>query len=190
MKRMIELLTTLLLFAMAPFALAQHAGHGGMSSGGGFGNTGHDQAMRDYQRMIKMQANDEQRSAYQNCLGSAERASSAMKKMNAFSPQVDSDSYRGQREQMKAALADMAAAHDNFARGLSQFQGNELRNSLKKLQQLQQEATSRFQSIDQELSGPKPNAKRVEKDSEKIKKALDKWRAEHQRIGRELGIES
>jgi predicted RNase H-like nuclease (RuvC/YqgF family) len=160
------------------------------SSGGGFGHAGHDQAMRDYQRMMMMQANDEQRAAYQKCLGSAEHASMTVQRMVAPSAVIDVSSYREQTQQLQAALAEMSAAHEHFAQGLSQFQEKELRGNFKKMQQLQQEVNSRIQRFDQELSGSNSDGKRIQKDSQKIQKALDKWRAEHRKVGRELGIES
>ena len=190
MKRINEVLATLLLAGLAPVALAQHAGHGGTSSGGGFGNPGHDASMGDFQRALMLQATEDQRVAFTKCMEATERARIVADQMVGPGTRwrYDASVFPGQKEQLQAALAEMDTAHQHFRHTLSQPQEKEFGKHLSKLERLQAELSSRMLRLDRELATGKPDQRRIYSDAHKIKESADSWRSDHRKIAKEMGI--
>lgn len=190
MKRISKMLAILLFAALVPVAFAQHAGHGGTSSGGGFGHAANDSAMGDFQRALRLQATDDQRVAFANCM-------KATKKVHKLADQMvgpgtrwryDADVFPNQEKQLQAALAELDAVHQQFRHSLSQDQEWELRKYISKLDQLNTDLGERIARVDRELSRNKPDWRLLYSDTHKIKEQTEKWRSEHQKIAKEMGI--
>lgn len=191
MKRLKQVLTMLILAAVAPVALAQHSGHGGASSGGGFGSAGADSSLRTFKRALLLQATDEQRVAFATCLEATERAQEIADQIVGSGTSVlhyDASVFPRQKEQLQAALVEMGAAHRHFRQLLSQAQGKELGKYLGKLDRFDAELGSRMARVDRELSKGKPDPRRLHSDTHKIKEVTEKWRSEHHKIGNEIGL--
>jgi chromosome segregation ATPase len=190
MKRFNMVLAALLLAVVAPVAWAQHSGHGGTSSGEGFGNTGNDKAMRDFNRARLLQATADQRAAIASCIQASDTAHRVADEMAGTSTHPRSDAYviPDPQEQLQTALADMAAAHQHFRHALSQVQEKELRKSLDKLDRLQAELASRMANVNRDLSATKPDPRRLSSDTRKLKEVVEKWHSEHRKIANEIGI--
>ena len=190
MKRINEVIATLLLAALAPVSFAQHGGHGGTSSGGGFVNTGHDSSMRDFKRALVLQATDDQRAVFAKCLETTERVHKVADQMVGPGTRwrYDVGTFPGQKEQLQAALAEMGVAHQHFRHTLSQPQEKELGKYLNKLDRYEAELRSRITQVDRELFTNKPDPRRLYNDTHKIKEVTEKWLSEHRKVAKEMGI--
>ena len=190
MNRIRTTLATLLLAALAPVTFAQHGGHGGTSSGGGFGNTPSDSSMRDFKRALVLQATADQRATFAKCMEATERARKVAEQMVKPGGRRSYDSvvFPGQKEQFQSAMAEMSEAHQHFRHSLSQVQEKELGKYFKKLDRYQVELGSHIAQMDRELSTGKPDPRRLENESKKIEDATEKWLSEHLKIAREIGI--
>ena len=191
MKRLNKVLATLFLAALAPVAFAQHGSHGGTSSGGGFGDTGNESSMRDLKRALLLQATDDQRATFAKCLEATESARTIVDRMArpGTRSSYDAGIFPGQKEQLQAALAEMGAAHQNFQHSLGQAQEKELGKYLNKLNRFEADIGSRMAQLDRELSTNKPDPRRLHGYTQKIKEVTEKWRSEHRKIAKEMGID-
>ena len=190
MTRIKTTLATLLLATLTSVAFAQHTGHGGTSSGGGFGNTGNDSSMRDFKRALMLQATADQRASFAKCMDATEKVRQAANHMVGPNSRwsYEANAFSGQKEQFQAALAEMGEAHQHFRHSLSQGQEKELGKYFKKLDRYQAELGSRIAQVDRELSTNKPDPRRLENDSRKIEDVTEKWLSEHLKIAKEIGI--
>jgi hypothetical protein len=95
------------------------------------------------------------------------------------------------REQLRPVLTNLAAVHQEFLNGLSETQKQNLDRSLKKLDHLQAELSSRTSDIDHDLmrAEPGPDSTGISWDVNKLKTATEKWRSEHRKIEKELGFD-
>jgi len=191
MKRIKVTLATLFLAAVAPVAVAQHGGHGGTSSGGGFGNSGSDAPNRDFQRAIMLSATEDQRAAFARCMESASRSLRIADGMTGSSSgaNYDAAALAKQKGQLEAALTERETTHQHFRHSLSQPQEKELRKHLAKLDRFRSEMDKRIAQLERELSSGKPDSRRLSGDTRKIKELAEKWQAEHRKIAEEMGIE-
>jgi|GEM_PF-4838841 chromosome segregation ATPase len=190
MKLIRKLLATLFCAALVPVAFAQHSGHGGTSSGGGFGNTGNDSAMRDLQRAMMLSATDDQRMAFAKCMEATDRVLRLADQIVGQGTGLNYDAavLSERKEQLQAALAELGTVHQHFRHSLSQPQEKELRKYLGKLERVQTELSKRIAQVDRELSASKPDSKRLRDDTHKVKEVAEKWQSEHRKIAKEMGI--
>lgn len=192
MKRFNKVLAWMVLAAGAPVAVAQHSGHGGATSGGGSGNQRTDAPLSDFKRTLALQATAEQRVAFANCQEATERTRNAVNQMirsgSFLAPRHDAFNFSTPKETLEAALADMDAAHRRFRQTLTEVQEKEFGKSLKKLDRFNAEMGSRFARVARELAASQPDTRRIEGDVRKIQDAADKWRSEHSKMAKEMGI--
>lgn len=190
MTRLKTTLATLLLATLAPVAFAQHGSHGGTSSGGGFGNTGNDSSMREFKRALLLYATADQRAIYAKCMEATERVHKLADQMVGPGTRWNYDAavFPGQKEQLQEALAELDAAHQHFRHTLSQAQEKELGKYFSKLDRYEAELGSRIAHVDRELSTNRPDPRRLYSDTHKIKEVAEKWRSEHRKIAKEIGI--
>lgn len=192
MKMHIGLIATFLVFATAPFALAQHGG--AQFSDAGIVYAGHNSTKLDSGRALLMEATGIQREAFAYCMTATEAARKTGRSMgsnsywNARHGIYDlSAVYRGE-PQLQTALTDMATAHEQFLKVLSQDQDTTLEPNLSKLEHLQTGLNLEMSQLNEELTAVRPDKFRVSTGVYEIGKTLDKWHSEHKRIAKKLSI--
>ena len=188
MKIPIREVASLLLFVVTPLAFGQR---------GGSEHIGHP---HDPVRDQILNATADQRAAIAKCLEATEQVRQTADKM----PRIGSPWSRSRRtysarelstllglsEQFEAAVANLAATHQEFLEELTDRQASELQRQLKKLDQFEARMNSGDSQLnrDQAAAKPGPFSPNISWDVDSIKRATDKWRSEHRKIARELGI--
>lgn len=175
---------------LAPSALAQHGGHGGSSSGGGYGHAGHNSEMRDFQRALVLQATGEQRARFAQCTQATQRVRNLADQLYALSskPAGDVAVFRSHTEQLQAAFEAMTSAHGDFRQSLSSGQEKELKKQLRRLERLHADLSSRAAQLEREFPFNKADLRGLNRDLKKFRELTGKWAGEHQRIAKEMGI--
>ena len=189
MKITIREVASLLVFVAAPLVIAQR--------GGGSEHIGHSHGpVRDQ----TLNATADQRAAIAQCLEATVLVRQTADKM----PRIGSPWSRSRRNysnrdlsalldlsgEFEAAVADLAATHQEFVRELTDHQASELKRDLKKLDQLEAKMNSGAAQLNRDLAVAKPGpfSPDISWDVDSIKRSADKWRSEHRKIGKELGI--
>ena len=188
MKTTIREIALLLLFVAAHLGFAQR---------GGIGQVGYP---HDPLRDQILNATVGQRTAIAKCLEATEQVRQTAGKM----PRIGSPWSRSRRtysardlstllvlsEQFEAAVANLAATHQEFLEELTDRQASELKRQLKKLEQLEARMNSGDSQLNRDLAAAKPGpfSPNISWDVDSIKRATDKWRSEHRKVAKELGF--
>ncbi len=193
MKNILKVFAALLLSAIGSLALAQR-GADGIDS---FRNRGNDSATTDSQRALVLQATDDERKAFANCMAATEAARKTGRSLGD-QDYWNSWHYRhlgynlnavyARKDQLQSALANMTAAHQGFLEVLSRGKTTEIGRTLSKLESLQGELTLQMAQLNEELAAAKPDPFRVSTRLYGIGKSIDKWRSEHRKIAKEMNI--
>ena len=195
MKISIKDIASFLFLLTAPLLFAQR--------GGGVMHVGHIGSAGDSAQARLMKATDDQRMAFAKCMEATARVRLEARQMartaRTGSPwsrgrvSYDRDNLRalsGQGEQLKAALTDLEAAHHEFLKDLIDAQKSGLERHLGKLDHLQAKLNSQIPEIDHDLAAarPGPGPLNISWDINSVKSSADRWRSEHKKIGKEMGI--
>ena len=92
------------------------------------------------------------------------------------------------RDELKSALSNLAAVHQEFLKGLNDVQEQRLDQRLRKLDHLQAEFGSRISEFDHDLlrTEPGPDSTGIAWDVNSLKRTADKWQSEHKKISKDL----
>lgn len=82
----------------------------------------------------------------------------------------------------------MTTVHEQFLQLINQGQQTELAPNFSRLVQLQADLASEMSRLDEELTGARPDSFRVSTNVYRIGKTINKWRSEHKKMGKKLGI--
>ncbi len=95
------------------------------------------------------------------------------------------------RDELKLALSNLAAVHQEFLNGLSEAQEQRLDQRLRKLNHLQAEFSSKISEFDHDLlrTEPGPDSTGIAWDVNSLKRTADKWLSEHRKISTELNLQ-
>ena len=94
------------------------------------------------------------------------------------------------RDELRLALSNLAAAHQELLKGLSEAQEQKMEQRLRKLDHLQAELSARMSEIDHDLAKaePGPDSSGISWDVNGLKRAADKWGSQHRKIAKEMNI--
>jgi chromosome segregation ATPase len=175
-----------LLIATQPL-LAQHSGHnmGGMGSGTSVNN---DRAMKDMQRMMAVQANDEQAKQLRSWI----QSTAALGKQLGDLQQAVTSNPTGESssalESLKLALNDNNAVHEEFVKNLSAPQRSELKKPVQKLDKTNTSLVRALAGLSSSVSGNKSETKKLRNALRKTKKTVEALQREQQRLAIEMGV--
>ena len=93
--------------------------------------------------------------------------------------------------ELKLALTNLAAVHQEFIKGLSEAQEQKVDQRLRKLDHLQAEFGSKIAEFDHDLlrTEPGPDSTGIAWDVSSLNRAADKWQSEHKRISKDLNLQ-
>ncbi len=194
MKTILKAFAVLLLPAIASLAFAQR-GEGGIYS---FRHMGHDSVTTDSQRALVLQATNDEREAFANCMAATE---AARKTGRSLGDQDYWNSWRyrhvgynlsavyARKDELQSAIANMTAAHRGFLEVLNKDQTTELGPKLSKFDGLQGELTLQIAHLTEELAVVRPDPFRVSTRLYGVGKTIDKWRSQHRKIAKEMNIQ-
>lgn len=96
------------------------------------------------------------------------------------------------RDDLKLALSNLAAVHQEFVKGLSEAEEQKFNQRLRKLNHLQAEFSSKIAEFDHDLlkTEPGPDSTGIVWDVNSLKRTTDKWQSEHQKISKELSVQA
>lgn len=181
----------MLLLGSASLALAQR---------GGTMHIGYRRPAAESDQLLKV--TDDQRRAFANCMEKVEQLRSLTGRM----PRIGSPWSRSRlsyttsdvsaltaiTEQLEADLSELTLTHEALRKQLTDSQRSKFEQHLHKLDNLQAKMNSTVAELDRELAKAKPGpaSPSIAWDVNSIKRASDKWRSEHRKIAKELGIPS
>ena len=187
MNKLYTLIMGLVLLVATQSLLAQHSGHnmGGMGSGSSVDN---DRAMKDMQRMMAMQASDEQatqlRSWIQSTASLGKQLQDLRQAVTSNAPGESSSAL----EALKAALNANKTIHEEFVKNLSAPQRSELKNPVQKLDKTYTSLIRVVEELSSNVSGTKSETKKLGNTLQKTKKAVEALQREQQRLASEMGV--
>jgi small-conductance mechanosensitive channel len=188
MKTTIGGIVALLLFVAAPLGFAQR---------GGIEQIDH---RHDPLRDQMQNATADQRAAVAKCIeatdqlravaGRMPRIGSPWSRSRLTYTASDLNALSNLTGQFETALAHLAATHEEFSKSLTDPQRSRFKRQLRKLEQLQAKMNSTSAELDRDLARakPGPTSPNIAWDANSIKRTTDKWRSEHRKIAREMGI--
>jgi len=187
-KTRIREIAALLLFVAAPLGFAQR---------GGIRHVGYPHLRSSDQTL---NATVEQHAAITKCIEATDRLRAVADRM----PRVGSPWSRSRLSytasdlnllsdltgQFETALAHSTATHEEFKKSLTDPQRSRFTRQLRKLEQLLAKMNSTSAELDHDLARakPGPTSPNIAWDANSIKRTTDKWRSEHRKIAREMGI--
>lgn len=185
MKKLYIFMVGMALVISTQPLLAQHSGHG--MGGMGTGSSGHiDTTMSDMQKMMAVQATEEQSVHLRSWLQSTATLSKQLDELRGLAASNGSGEFSNALNAFKTALEANVAVHDEFVNNLSGPQ----RSGLKKPVQKLDKAKVTLVKTSAELSGTAghaKNAKQLADVLQKTKKAIDELQREQQRLVSEMG---
>ena len=185
-KLYIFIMGLVLLNAAQPL-LAQHSGHnmGGMGSGSSVDN---DRAMKDMQRMMAMQASEEQATQLRSWAQSTDALGKQLGNLQqaaTLNPPRESSSAL---EAFKVALTANRAIHEEFVKNLSAPQRSELKNPVQKLDKTYTSLIRVVAELSASATDTKSDTKKLGNTLQKTKKAVEAIQREQQRLASEMGV--
>lgn len=182
---------TFLLMVSAPFAIAQR--------GGATMHIGHP---HDPGRESTLKATADERVALSKCMDASKRLDLAIRRM----PRIGSPWSRSRlsytardlgelsdlRQQFEEELTALSKIHEELRKELTDVQVSQLKRRLNKLDRLEAQMNSGVGELERDLmrAKPGPASPNISWDVNSIKRAADKWRSEHRKIAKEMGITS
>lgn len=145
-------------------------------------------------------ATDNQRTSLQQCMENTDRLRAVANRMPRIgSPWIrsrlsyttsDVSALSNLTEQFEAALTDLIATHKAFREELTDAQRTRLERRLRKLEHLESKMDSDATELDRDLAKAKPGpaSPNIAWEVNSIKSAVDKWRSEHRKIAKEMGV--
>jgi DNA repair exonuclease SbcCD ATPase subunit len=177
MKKLAAYMASILLVLASQAVLAQHSGHG-MSGGMGSGSYGHDSsAMKDMQRMMAVQANDEQKAQFRTWTQSTDALRQDLQDLERI---THSDDYAKKIAALKTRIEETKNGKELLERSLSSAQQAGLKKNMQKVNKANDQLEQAVRELDQS-HGRTP----------KLTKALQaatKLSAEQKKLGAEMGI--
>ena len=155
-----------------------------------------------YGQTLRMMATPDQRMAFTKCMEATERLRGTIGKMPRIgSPwsrsrvsysSRDLDALSDLREQFEAALIDLTVTHQEFKKGLTDIQQRELERRFSKLDRLEAKINSSASEFGHDLAAAKPGPAppSIAWAVNSLNRATNKWRSEHRKIAKELGMPS
>lgn len=142
-----------------------------------------------------------QRAAFANCMQATDQVRIQASHMQAMGrpwgrgrigySKNDLVALSDYRNELKLALSNLAAVHQDFLKGLSEAEQQRVDQRLRKLDHLQAEFSSKIAEFDHDLAKtePGPDSTGIAWDVNSLKRVADKWQSEHKKISKELGLQ-
>lgn len=177
MRKLTAYMVAILLVLASHAVLAQHSGHG-MSGGMGSGSYGHDSsAMKDMQRMMAVQANDEQKAQFRTWIQSTDTLKQELQDLERT---TNSDDYAKKVVALKTRIEETKNGKELLERSLSSAQQVGLKKNIQKVNKANDQLEQAVRELDQS-HGKNPKLA-------KASQAATKLSAEQKKLGAEMGI--
>jgi len=94
------------------------------------------------------------------------------------------------RDELRLAVSNLAAVHQELLKGLSEAQEQRLEQPLLKLDHLQSELSSRMSEFDRDLrkTEPGPDSTGIAWDVSGLKRVAEKWSSEHRKMEKKMEL--
>lgn len=183
MRKLSVYLASILLIFTSHAALAQHSGHG-MGGSMGNGSYGHDSsAMKDMQRMIALQANDEQKAQFRSWTQTTE---TLRQELQGLDHVVDSEGYANKIASIKVHLADAKSGKERLERSLTSAQQTGLKKNIQKVSKASDQLSQAIADAIRELE--QSDGKKKAPKIGKAVQAANRLSAEQKNLGTEMSI--
>jgi hypothetical protein len=186
MGKLITWMAALLMLATPQLAAAQRGGQrtGGMSGGSYPRDTDND--IKDIQKMVAVQATEEQRSQFQSWTRNTEAVKLRLQELR---PAVATKDYSSQLNALKAAMEKSSSGYHDFVSSLTQAQHAGLKKPIQKLGKTNDESAKTVATAIREL-GPSNSSTKTTAKLAKAEAAIENLLIEQKTIADEMGISS
>ena len=182
MKKLTVYIAPILLLLASHAALAQHSGHS-MGGGMGTGSYDHDNsAMKDMQRMMAVQASDDQKSQFRTWTHSTETLKQELQELERATP--DTASYAKTLASVKMRVEETKNGKEQLERSLSPAQQGGLKKNVQKVNKANDQL---ILAVGDAIRGLEQSHSKAPKLGKAVQ-AATKLSAEQKKLGEEMGI--
>ena len=183
MRKLTTYLAPILLLFASQIVVAQHSGHG-MGGGMGAGGNSHDNsAMKDMQRMIAVQASDEQKVQFRSWTQSTEALKQEMQDLERAN---GSEDYANKIAVLKAKVDESKNGKEQFERSLSSTQHAGLKKHIQHVNKANDQLIKAVSDALHEFDRSQGTKKALKLG--KAVQAANKLFAEQKKLGTEMSI--
>jgi predicted nucleic acid-binding Zn-ribbon protein len=139
----------------------------------------------------RVRATARQRDQLQTCDRSAEGIRTRTRQMaktaggKGFSP----DQARKEQSQVREQLAKMNQEHERLMQGLNDGQRRALQAHITNMERSRERINTQLQGMDQELSRPQPEGRKVAEQAREMERAMNEWQKQYRAVQSRLVVE-
>jgi hypothetical protein len=190
------LIAAIALLASPSPTLAQRGGggggHGTTTSGGGAGRpdgVGEKDDLKDFHRVMAVQANADQRDAFAKIVQLVKDASDRLKDFRESLPTAPASSAPSDRAtSVNEAIAKARTGNQNFLASFSSTQKSGLKDTTKKLAKADADLEKQTKAFDQIVHSAKPESEQIVSSAASLEKALAGFQSEQLALGKEMSV--
>jgi len=192
------------LLVLSSSAIAQHGGGGGRGGGGmmgsGMGSGGLSRPdgvsdkddLKDFHRIMAVQASGEQRAAFLKVAsfvqGASERLQSFCESLARTSVVPVSSPLADREAAVRGSIEQARAGNENFLASFSAAQKSGLKDFTAKLAKAESELDRQMKMLDQLVESVRPDTGEIAAISGTLEKQWTSFQSQHLALGREMGI--
>ena len=139
----------------------------------------------------RVRATAQQRDQLKNCDRSAEAIRNRARQMakdagrSGFNP----DQVRRGQQQIREQLAAMNREHERLMQGLNKGQEQAFQAHLTNMERARERINTQLQAMDQELSRPQPEGKRVAEQARDMERTMNEWQKQYRAVQSKVVVE-
>ena len=183
------------LFVAPTLTLAQHGGGGGGinashpgAGGGRPSGVSEKDDLKDFHRILALQATADQRAAFVKIAQSLQEATDQLQAFRESLPKAPASSALSERATaVNQALEKARAGNQKFLASFSPAQESGLKDLTKKLAKADSDLDKQARNFDQAAHAAKPESEQLA-DAAALEKTLASFQAEHLSLGKEMSI--
>jgi chromosome segregation ATPase len=151
---------------------------------------GAQQGQGDMERE-RVRASAQQRDQLRSCDRSAEAIRNRTRQMakTAGGKGFNPDQARKEREQVREQLTKMNQEHERLMQGFNDGQKQALQAHITNMEQASERVNTQLQAMDQELSRPQPEGKKVAERAREMERAMNEWQQQYRAVQSKLVVE-
>ncbi len=141
---------------------------------------------------LRTQATDQQRDQFKTCTGTMDHARTRAKSManSAKESGFQVEEARRQHTQLQEELRNMQETRNQLHQSLNIDQQAAVQQRIETMNQIHERIQSRLQTMEQELSGPEINGKRVADQARATEREMKAYQNQFKKMGDDLGLKN
>jgi chromosome segregation ATPase len=139
----------------------------------------------------RVRASAQQRDQLQTCDRSAEAIRTRTRQISksAGGKGFNPDQARKERDQVREQLTKMNQEHEKLMQGLNDGQQRALQAHITNMERARERISTQFQAMDQELSRPQPEGKKVAEQAREMERTMSEWQKQYRTVQSKVVVE-